>query len=234
MSAIEPRPYCWACRRPQVGCLCATAEPFHSAVALTILEHRLEARSTIGTARIVRRFARDARVLTGNVPDFETSGELAARLQRPGWATAVLFPSPGSLDLSRCSPDEARAVFPPGMRPHVVVVDGTWNKASGILKGFHALHDLPRIAFSPGHASAYLFRRQPRPYCWSTLEATVEVLELLDRLGVAPAPERRAHLGLLDALGFLVDEQLRQARRGALRPERRRPGRKGASPAKIN
>ena len=209
MPSFEARPFCWDCRRPLPVCLCARAEAFHSGLALTVLEHHLEARSTIGTARILRRFARDARVLPGRTAEFEAHPELEGRIATPGWASAVLFPSPGALDLSRCSPEDARSVFTPGLRPHVVVVDGTWNKASGILRRCRALAGLPRIAFTPDRESSYLIRKQPRPVCWSTLEATVEVIDRLDRLGVAPAPPGRAHHKLLDALDYLVETQLR-------------------------
>jgi len=67
---------------------------------------------------------------------------------------------------------------------------------------------LPKICFDPPTPSAYRIRREPRPECYSTIEAIHQVIELLTpRLGYQ-APFLPPHDNLLAVFRSVIDRQL--------------------------
>ncbi len=65
------------------------------------------------------------------------------------------------------------------------------------------LRQLPTICFAPPTPSAYGFRREPRPECYSTIEAIHQVIELFND-GAAAAAQPRRHDRLLAPFHFMV------------------------------
>jgi hypothetical protein len=95
--------------------------------------------------------------------------------QAPG-PVCVLFPGPGATDVARLPRD----------RPvTLVVLDGTWTLARKLLTLNPFLRELPHVAFTPSHPSDYRIRRQPAPFCVSTIEALAEVLQILEPSGAS-------------------------------------------------
>ena len=69
------------------------------------------------------------------------------------------------------------------------------------------LRRLPTICFEPPTPSAYGFRREPRPECYSTIEAIHQVIELFNGPDIEDGSARR-HDRLLKAFHFMVATQL--------------------------
>lgn len=172
-----------------------------------VLTHPHERKVAINTGRMVEQAVRGTRLLVGE--NFDTDAELGALLGDPRCAPAVLYPSPGALDLGSADPAAVRAVFPADRTPLIVVLDGTWTTAKRILRVSRCLGGLPAIALAPAAPSRYgAIRHAPRPGCLSTLEAVHAVIDHFDRLGIAAAPAGRAHDGLLSLLDALVADVL--------------------------
>lgn len=201
------RPLCLRCLRPRAACFCQDLPRVATRTELLILQHPRERRVAIGTVRLLAAGLANARVVNAVRAD----AELGPRLDAPG--TALLFPGPSSL------PPEA---FPALRR--LVVVDGTWPQARKLLKLNPRLQGLPRVGFVPRRPSNYRIRKEPAPHCLSTLEAVLEVLELLEGDGMRFQPLR-------EAFGAMVDHQLLCAAR-RVGPARTRL-RKGPPPPRV-
>jgi DTW domain-containing protein YfiP len=146
----------------------------------------------------------------------------------PGLHCALLYPGPLSLDLTHCTPQEARDFTPAGKKLVLFLIDGTWDQARTMVNRSANLRKLPQIRFTPSTPSAYEFRRQPEEHCFSTIEAAHWIIERFASLGVSERPRDGAHDGLIDTFRSMVRQQLRYAERNQLR---RTVGmRKAASP----
>lgn len=125
----------------------------------------------------------------------EGNARLEAVARAPG--TAVLFPGEGAVD--------ARELATP--IETLVVLDGTWSNARKLVQRSPLLRGLPRVALAPDRPGNYRIRREPAAHCLATIEAVVQVLELLER-----APGRFAPM--LAAFDRMVEFQLGHAVRG--------------------
>lgn len=201
------RKLCFACLQPPFGCYCAEVRPFDPQILFTVLIHPLEARRKIATGRMAHLCLKGSKLLRGQ--DFSGSASVDALVSDPDLHPVVLYPGPESIDLSAVNAAERRALIPPGKRLAVFVLDGTWWTARKMIRSRN-LASLPRIAFSPDRPSRFRVRKQPKPECWSTIEAIHETIELLgEAAGFAVAS--RAHDALLDVFDGMVRRQLRCA-----------------------
>jgi DTW domain-containing protein YfiP len=66
----------------------------------------------------------------------------------------------------------------------VFLLDATWSGARKMLRLSPNLQRLPRIMFTPSAPSRFVIKQQPVDGCLSTLEATHELLVVLERLGL--------------------------------------------------
>ena len=67
---------------------------------------------------------------------------------------------------------------------------------------------LPMICFDPPTPSAYRIRREPRPECYSTIEAIHQVIELFAFGTVSEAPSSRPHDTMLEVFRSVIYRQL--------------------------
>jgi DTW domain-containing protein YfiP len=77
-----------------------------------------------------------------------------------------------------------------------------------MIRSSQNLARLPKICFDPPTPSAYRIRREPRPECYSTIEAIHQVIEL-----VTPGLGHQAsflppHNNLLAVFRSVIDRQL--------------------------
>lgn len=164
-----------------------------------ILQHPRERRNTVGSARIAHLSIKNSILITGL--DFETHEGVQALLRDPAYAPMVLYPGPRSFCLTPESVPSFLSQIPAGKKPLVFVIDGTWASAKKMLRLSPSLLALPHVSFIPKGESQYQFRRQPKAYCFSTLEAIERLVGLLEAparahgLDAAAAPE--AHLSQL-------------------------------------
>ncbi|MFO0747227.1 MAG: tRNA-uridine aminocarboxypropyltransferase [Myxococcota bacterium] len=197
---------CPTCLKPPATCYCARLRPFVSEALFVILIHPKELRRKIGTGRMAHLGIAGSRLLVG--ADFAADRRLGALLADPTLAPAILYPARGALDLGSATPEAARAVFPPGRRPLVIVVDGTWRSVRRMRRSIPGLDALPHLRFTAPRPSGWgSVRAQPRADFWSTIEAIHYVIDRLDALEVAAAPAARAHDALLEVFTSMVRQQ---------------------------
>lgn len=168
------RPLCPRCRLPRSTCLCRWVRPTDNDLPLLVLQHPAEARQAKGSVRLLTLSLRRCRCEVGD--DFAPD-QLAAWLGDDG-DSLLLFPA-APLDARAPDVDSVTTALP---RPkQLVLLDGTWRQAGGLLRNHAALQALPRWAVTAPPPSRYAIRRAPRPQQQrSTLEAACLALGALE------------------------------------------------------
>jgi DTW domain-containing protein YfiP len=202
---IAQRDLCPGCLKARLLCYCQDVRPFATRARFVILQHPLERKRSVGSARIAYNCATNSRLIQG--ASFEDHPEVRELMADPALHCVVLFPGPKSHVLVVGEPP----ALPPGRQLVVFVVDGTWPLAKTMLYRSPTLMSLPQICFPPGGPeSEYGFRAQPAPHCLSTLEAIHRLVGLLE-------PEVDASI-LLELFRRMVREQTEYGKLARLRP----------------
>lgn len=196
------RNVCHTCRRSLAACYCSIIRPFHSDPPFVLLAQPKEAKHRFGTGRMAHLCIANSLFIEG--VDFSEHPLVGRILQNPGLFPVVLYPSSRSLNLSTFSRDERVGLVPVGKKLVVFVIDGTWKTARKMVRLSRSLQNLPFVCFDPPCPSNYRIRKQPRPDCYSTIEAIHHVIDLFFPLGERSKP----HDNLLEILTFTVNRQL--------------------------
>jgi DTW domain-containing protein YfiP len=106
-------------------------------------------------------------------------------LAAPGNFPVLLYPGPNALNLSTGSLTSHDLA---GRQLVVLVLDATWSGARKMLKLSPTLQRLTRVMFNSTARSRYVIKQQPQEGCLSTLEATHELLGVLERAGLDAYP----------------------------------------------
>ncbi len=102
-----------------------------------------------------------------------------AIIANPAYHCVILYPGQRSVNLSPLSRGERKALFPSDRELVIFVIDGTWATARQTAWQSQNLKALPRVCFTPPAPSTFRVRKQPRPECFSTIEAIHHTVELL-------------------------------------------------------
>lgn len=192
---------CRHCLQPEFSCFCGWIREFDPGIDFVILIHPIEIkRRRITTGRMAHMCLRGSQLIMGQV--YTSDLRVNSILNDPSRSCYLLYPGKKSANLS-LMPQEARSELRRGgKRVTIFVVDGTWATAKKTVNQSLNLQSLPRICFTPPGPSTFRVRKQPRPECYSTIEAIHHTIELF-----GPAPGR-PHDGLLDAFGRMVERQI--------------------------
>ena len=112
---------------------------------------------------------------------FDKHDDVQALLADPRNFPVLLYPSPAARNLSR---EPFLAAELGDRRLVVLLLDATWALGRKMLRLSPSLQRLPRIMFLPTAPSRYVIKQQPHVSCLSTLEATHELLLVLERTGL--------------------------------------------------
>jgi DTW domain-containing protein YfiP len=207
------RGVCLRCLQPPKNCYCAKVQAFDPLIKFVILLHPIERRRRIATGRMAHLCLQNSELIAGH--DFSKNNRLNQILGDPGLYCALLYPGPIHLNLSDLTQAERQRLSPPDKKLCIIVVDGTWHTARKMVRLSRNLQTLPQIAFTPKAPSRIRVRKQPRPECYSTIEAIHLTLELLRT--DAGARTSAPHDHLLVAFDYLVEQQLQYVRKGVKR-----------------
>lgn len=167
------REYCPRCMRPRQICLCSSIVPFDTSVRIVILMHPKEAKKEKnGTGRLAHLHLKNSLMMVG--VDFSQDERLKTMLEDPSIVAGVLYPGPGSLDVSQT---DFSLLLQRKKRLLLFVIDGTWSTAKKMLKHNRNLNTLPRFHISPPVESRFTFKRQPHEACLSSAESIYYFLE---------------------------------------------------------
>ena len=140
--------------------------------------------------------------------EYDRDEAVQAVLNDPHNYCVLLYPGKTALDLSDTN-QSPRFQSQLGHRKlAVILIDATWRDARKIHRLSPSLQQLPRIKFTPTTPSRFVIKKQPRPDCLSTLEATHELLLVLSRAGLDQYTDPTQ---LLDVFQRMQDFQIKCA-----------------------
>lgn len=206
VEQVEYRALCRTCRRPCADCYCSFINAFDSEPRFIILTQPREAKHRFGTGRMAHLCLKNSRLLEG--VNFSSDERVNREIHSRTGFPVLLFPSKNSINLSRQTPAERMELGPADRKLVVVVLDGTWKSVRKMLRLSRNLAHLPRICFEPPSPSKYRIRRQPKPHCYSTIEAIHHVVDLF----AVPGSSQRPHDNLLTVFHSVIDRQLTYTR----------------------
>jgi DTW domain-containing protein len=201
----QTRALCLHCRQPKVNCYCAHIQRFDPNIEFVILIHPIEVRRRIATGRMSHLCLENSHLIEGE--NYSDNVRVNQLITDPLNQAVMLYPGPGSRNLSEMSVEQRSTLFLPDKKLVIFVVDGTWNTARNMVRHSYNIQALPRICFSLDTPSTFRVRKQPAEGCYSTIEAIHQVIELLGPL-YGFATESRQHDGLLHVFDRMVARQL--------------------------
>ena len=221
------REACDRCKRAVSLCLCSELKPFSIEPKIVLLVHPNEYRKTVGTARLVHLSIEGSALFRGYGKDFDSDPRVQNLVQDPKLYPMVLFPGADSLNLSNETAQSVREKIPSHRRPVFFVIDGTWGSARQMMLTSKTLQSLSKVSFQVEAPSRYEFRKQPKSYCLSTLEAVHVLIQNLieKKLCAPPAGDAHHHLPILfqqlvrSQLKFESDPSNRQLENRVLRTQ---------------
>ncbi len=199
------RGFCCQCRLAQATCDCARLQPFSPATEFVILMHPEESRRRIATGRLTHLILRNSHLIIAE--SFEYDARVTSLLADDNRDCVVLYPGSKAVDVERLVPTQSRTDSTK-IRT-IFVLDGTWRTAKKMLRLSPSLASLPQICFTPPHLSTFRIRKQPKPYCYSTLEAVHHILSKFE-----PALKERDRL--IDLFDAMVERQILYAAKARL------------------
>jgi DTW domain-containing protein YfiP len=170
-----------------------------------ILSQPREAKHRLGTGRMAHLGLANSLWFEG--VDFSQHPQVNREIADPANAPMLLFPSRQAVNLTNLTLAERQELTAASRAAVVFVLDGTWKSVRKMMRLSDNLRRLPTIRFEPQTPSTYGFRREPRPECYSTIEAIHQVIELLNGPAVEQSPALR-HDRLLKPFHFMVATQL--------------------------
>lgn len=233
-SAPRFRQLCEQCLQPDFSCYCNSIEAFDPGIQFVILIHPIELRRRIATGRMSHLSLQNSKLIMGQ--DYSQNAQVNALVQDPTLQPLILYPGPQSTNLTPLSGLERRGLLKTGLRPVIFVIDGTWATARKMMRLSDNLQTLPRLCFTPEKPSNFRVRKQPKPGCYSTIEAIHAVIDLF---GPRPGFDfaQRPHDALLRVFDQMVERQLEFIRRSQAQPELctyRRPQNKPRSARQLD
>jgi DTW domain-containing protein YfiP len=206
LDRTEYRHGCPRCRRPRSDCYCSVISPFESEPRFIILSQPREAKHRLGTGRMAHLCLANSALFEG--VDFSDDDRVNRVINDPANYPILLHLSRFSINLSRLTWSERQTLIPSDRKVVIFVLDGTWKSVRKMIRLSKNLARLPMVCFEPPTPSAYRIRREPRPQCYSTIEAIHQVIDLLAIGNAANIPSSRPHDTMLGVLRSVTDRQL--------------------------
>ncbi|MEA2098620.1 MAG: tRNA-uridine aminocarboxypropyltransferase [Campylobacterota bacterium] len=168
------REKCYRCYRPQSSCMCSHIYEVKTNTKFIVLMHPKEFKKIKnGTGHLTHLSLPNSRLFIGI--DFTKHKEINDILATHD--SFVLYPSKDAINITNESPSSLAST----KNMAVFIIDSTWACSSKMLQESKNLQQLDFISFSSTKLSQFKIKEQPAEYCLSTIESTLEVLELLNK-----------------------------------------------------
>lgn len=168
------RAYCNQCQYPEITCICDDITEVRSPVDVIIIQHRKEHSHAKNTARLVSMVLENARVVF--VDDEHAMTALTQQYHAKN--TALIYPHADSTPIESTPGERATAL------EALILIDGSWKQAYGMVKSFPWLETLQMFHFEKAPKSNYRIRHTSIENALSTLEATAYSLHKLYNMDV--------------------------------------------------
>lgn len=190
------RETCYRCFWPQALCWCGTITPMETRTKFVFLMHPKEfKREKAGTGRLTHLCLANSEIHMG--VSFDGHERVQNLIRDPANYPVLLYPGEQARNLSS---GELHRDDLGGRTLVVFLLDATWSGARKMLKLSPGLQRLPRIMFTPSAPSRYVIKQQPQDGCLSTLEASHELLIVLERGGLDRYPQPEQLLALFQRM----------------------------------
>lgn len=170
------RVYCTKCHRLENLCLCPAIPELDNQTEMVFLQHPLEVSQTKGTAWLTHASLKNSQFFVGE----QFSQDQLAKILSPNKQCFLLYPATQDEEVETYSTESLRKKFALA-DCRILVLDGTWKKTKKMLYLNPALAKLPRIELHPDLPSNYTIRKQKNAQSLSTLEATMQLLQQLEK-----------------------------------------------------
>lgn len=182
------RALCERCNFSPSTCICNAITCVDNQTQVVVLQHPSEAKISKNTAQLLALSLTRCKIIIG-----ENNQDFACLQKLPLSSTVLLYPNEDAIELDVVNDSE-------NVRPitHLIVLDGTWNKAFKILQLTPLLQKFKTVSFRQIPTNRYTIRKAPRADSLSTLEAVAHSLSLIEALNPAP---------LYDLLDELITKQ---------------------------
>lgn len=199
------RTLCAVCVQPDFSCYCSRLSSFDPKISFVVLIHPIEVKRRIATGRMSHLCLQGSYLIQGQ--DYTHNSTVNQLIADPDFHSVMLYPGHNSQNVSPMNHLEKSSLFPKHKKLRIFVIDGTWATARKMTRQSENLKALPRICFSPTTPSNFRVRKQPKPHCYSTIEAIHHTIELLGESQNFNIQER-THDQLLTVFNFMVERQL--------------------------
>lgn len=196
------REKCYKCFRPIINCFCESLKPIKTKTKFIFLIHPKEAfKQKTGTGRLAHLSLSDSEMIIGiNFTDNSTVNEY---IKDPSCYPVLLYPGINSL-----APESDQFMQDLSNKKLLVfIIDGTWALARKMLRLSRNLQKLRTISFNNRYTSKFIIKRQPRPFCLSTIESVfylIEELKSQDIINKKVNPN-----GLIEAFQKMINFQIK-------------------------
>jgi len=176
-SIYGDREKCYKCYRPKSSCMCKYIKPFDTNTKFVILMHPKEFKKVKNnTGHFTHQSLKNSELFIG--VDFSNHNRINEIISTHN--SYILFPSEDAINLSRETPtnikdDRDIAIF---------LIDSTWACTKKMFTQSKNLQRLSHMSFETSRISQYKIKQQPQENYLSTIESTLVVLELLDKIKI--------------------------------------------------
>src|SRR4051812_23492879 len=126
------RDLCFRCLKARSTCYCSKIRRFAPRTRFVILQHPLERKRTVGSARMAHLCMEDSILIPGT--EFDRNEGDAELLADPSRHCMVLYPGRQARTLQPGGNSAESLGAPKGSRLTIFVIDGTWQNAKAMLR----------------------------------------------------------------------------------------------------
>ena len=199
------RNLCVTCLQPDFSCYCELVKKVDPKIKFVILIHPIEFHRRIASGRMAHLSLENSLLVMGQ--DYTHNKQINQIINDPEYQSVILYPGQKSLNLTTDFEKAKTTLFHKNKKLALFVIDGTWATARKTMRLSENLKNLPRVGFIPPGLSQFRVRKQPKPECYSTIEAIHHSIELLGSL-VGFETETRKHDQLIHLFKKVIDRQV--------------------------
>lgn len=169
------RLYCEHCGYPQKTCICSHISTVHTSLEIVIIQHEKEGFHAKNTARLVSLCIPSTRIiLANNVDAMQSLSEQCSPRH-----SVLIYPSEHSVPI-----ENVNTITRTEVRT-LVLIDGSWKQAFGLVKQNPWLAKLQVFHFASAPPSNYTIRHTTISSALSTLEATAYAIQCIEQVDVS-------------------------------------------------
>ncbi len=170
---MSKRKTCDICKRPEKACYCHTIKKYRNNFPVLIIRHFNEESHPFNTARMAEMTYDNLEIISSNHPELDQRIESFIKDHNP----FLLFKSHYSRKFN-CEEEEF-------LYKAMIVIDGTWDQAKGILYSKESLQNLHQLHLDHDVESIYKpIRKACSKSFLSTLEAITMTLENIEKVNL--------------------------------------------------